>query len=221
MAKRLVVTLFKGWAKFAAATDPEKFRSAMVREMKKATEENCEDVRGAIKKEIKSQNFDKNAGLTVLFKSHSTILKGGNMGIGSEMGGGTDRGGALLKSLKHTLNGAFEGFIGVVKNRGGANIALILHEGTTLKMTEKRRKWLAMAIKSAMTKQGMDPSNKGAGHSVGGGTASKTGGASNNVGSVIVIPARKFIVNAMQNPALHRRVIERWAQAAERALKKP
>jgi len=206
----LAIKLFKGWDQFASATDPKRFRRALARKMQKATELNCIEVRKAIAKEIRQKHFDKNSRLTVLFKMAQKPLVGGNMGIGSEVktGGGTDSGGTMLNSLGHTVTSPFEGYVGVVRTRGGFNIALIVHEGATLNMTEKRKKWLNIAINSALKKQGMlylKSKGKKATYSTG--------------GAAMHIPKRPFIVQVMQVKALQMKIIDRWATAASEALR--
>ena len=209
------VQLFKDWDKFAAATDPTRFRFAMDVKMHVATKRNCEDVQNEIRRRIDGREYDKNSGLTILLKASSKPLVGGTTGYG-----GSDVGGTLLKSLGNSMQGAYVGFIGVVRSRGGANVALIVHQGAVLKMTTQRRKWLAMAISKAMKRQGMTYSRRGEAYTYAGGKATPVPGSSSNIGAqAIVIPARPFITKAMQDPALQKRLIDRWAAAAAEALK--
>jgi len=220
----LTVKLFKGWEQFAAATDPRRFRRSLAQRMGRATRENCIDVRQEIRRRIDAGSYVKNSGLTILLKGSSKPLVGGNAGIGSELGGGNDPGGTMLKRLDYTTDGPYVGYIGVVRNRAGHNIALILHqyheEGFVLRMTPKRQKWLAMAIRSAMKKQGMDYSRRGQAYSHSGGKATPISGSSSHLGSsVMIIPARPFIRQAMQDPALQQRIIDRWGKAAAAALR--
>jgi hypothetical protein len=222
MAASVRIDTFKGWDQFAAATDPKRFRQALAKEMFKATTKSCNEIRDEIAKSImgKGKVYEKNSGLTILFKRTSTPLIGGNFGIGPEMGGGTDPGATMYKSLGIDAK-TYEGFIGVVRNRGGFNVAYIVHEGATLRITEKRRKWLAAAIASAMGKQGKDFSRKGQAFTVDMNGKEKripSAKGSNNVGSAIIIPPRPFIRHVMQDPALQRRVIDRWGMAAAKAL---
>ena len=188
---KTVFQLFKGWDKFAAATDPWKFKMAMDVKFRGATIENSKDVKHEIRRRIDGQEFAKNAHLTILLKGSSKPLVGGTTGYG-----GSDVGGTMLKSLDYNLLGHYTAVIGVKRNRAGHNVALIVHQGAVLKMTPKRHKWLEVNIGKALGKP-------------------KSGVGWN----AIVIPSRPFIIKAMQDPALQKRLIDRWARAGAEALK--
>jgi hypothetical protein len=198
------ITLSKDWEKFMKACDPARFRKNLRAHMRIATERNCILISKLISAQIESDKFDPNSELTKLLKGSSKPL------IDSHL---------LARNITHELESAFCGLIGTVRNRAGANIARILHEGAVLQLTDARRKWLAQAIKRAFNKAGKDHQSKeGTGYSYSEGKASPTRGSSMSAHSALVIPSRPYIVSVF-NDVVVKKVLSEWENAYYQAIR--
>jgi hypothetical protein len=87
-----------------------------------------------------------------------------------------------------------EGFVGVLRTSLGANIAELLHEGGTIKVTPKMRRWFA----AKASEIGMKP------------LSPKT--------TTIRIPGRPFIRDTLDTSIFQIIVIENFNRAVEGAL---
>jgi hypothetical protein len=200
---KYTITLSKDWQRLLKASNPSRFRKLLTAHMRVATERNGVDVMNCIRRKVQEAKFDPNSELTKLLKGSSKPL------INSS---------TLARNINYALENAFVGLAGTNRNREGANIAYVLHEGATLKMTDERRRWLARAIAMAYKKMGRDYQGKeGTGYTYSGGVASPTRGKSNSF-AALIIPSRPFIESAFDD-ALIKRILERWSEACYQAIK--
>lgn len=187
------------WKKYGDTLDAfaDNFRNSIER----ATERNAIYARDEIRKKIDAKAYAPNAPRTV-------ILKGGNMPLAGktsapEAAKGASSGGtgaALLKSLAYQMDGPLAAIVGVnrwANYRGRKNIGKIVHDGVTIPVTEKMRKYfyfLAFKYGSKGFKP-LHPRTK-----------------------KIVIPPRPFIKNVIDDPAVQAKMKAQWEAAVDAAF---
>ena len=176
------------WKGFAALLNPVAFTTRLEREVRRATIINARLVVREIRSEIKSGVPPKNAKLTLLLKKGNKTLVGDDAN--------------LWNSVGHELIDSFTAFVGVIKSGRGksaedmVNIAEALHEGATIKVTNKMRGWfIAQSKKTGGAVRPLKPTTK-----------------------VIVIPGRPFIRNVIKRVEVVRTINYNWSTAVSNAL---
>jgi len=188
MPKKMEIKFTGDWNGFAALLDPAGFTMRFEREVRRATIINARIIVREIRNEIKSGVPPANARLTLL-------LKKGNKTLVSDDAN-------LWNAIGHELIDSFTAFVGVIKSGRGKteseliNIAEVLHDGATIKVTNKMRGWfIGMSKQTGGVIKPLKPTTK-----------------------VIVIPSRPFIRNAIQKDELIRMVNYNWSIAVSNAL---
>jgi hypothetical protein len=167
------------WRLWSKLLNPKRFQFKLQREVRRAMHANVQMGRAAVIRKIDSGAFAPNSALTVALKGSSKPL--------------VDKG-DLRRSIQGKVLSWKEGFIGVLRSSGKSNVAELLHEGGTIKVTPRMRNW----FKGAAGKTGMKP------------LAPAT--------TTIRIPGRPFIKSALETGAFNILVIENFSRAVEAAL---
>jgi hypothetical protein len=167
---------WKLWMKLMTS---KRFQFKLQTNVRSAMHANVQLGRGAVIKGIDSGAFAANSPFTVKMKGSSKPL--------------VDKG-DLRRSIQGKVLSWREGFIGVLRTGGGANVAELLHEGGTLKVTPKMRRWFGAQANAKGTRP-LSP-----------GTTS------------IRIPGRPFIKDALDKSVFQIVVIDNFNRAVEGAL---
>jgi len=122
----MALVTYGEWPKWRKLLNPSRFKSDLVRELRRAMSANVVLVRKEIIDRIDHGAYAANAPLTILLKGSGLPL--------------VDKG-----DLRRTIQGKVvswnEGLVGLLRTGGAANIGAILHEGATVKVTAKMRGW--------------------------------------------------------------------------------
>lgn len=140
MAKDIVSLELKGFDKLKDRLDDEKFRRRLKTNVRKAQKRNALVAEGEIKRKIMAgRDLAANSKITVAIKGSTRPL--------------VDTGG-LVASITHAVPKWDVAFIGVLKSRLEAtddgrqydllNVAFILHEGASIRVTKKMRNFFAL-----------------------------------------------------------------------------
>lgn len=165
------------------------------KEINKATAVNAMLVVKEIKRRIRAKEYAPNSALTVALKGSSTPL--------------IDNA-DLFRSIQAHLVSSYQQFVGVLRGTrskdGGdlVNIAQILHDGISIKMTPAMRRWIFAQLNDAGIKG--DKSS-------GGGKAKKSAKP-----GWVVIPGRPFIKDVFDDPKTKAMLKVNWEAAAKRAI---
>lgn len=189
----------RGISRLKSFFRPGNARKAVDAHVTKATGQNALLVVRAIRKKIQAGDFEGNASLTVAIKgSTKPLVHSGN----------------TFQAITHTLKGP-NAFVGILRTAKEHDIAVMLHEGTELPVTERMRGlfyvlWLA---------------------SVGSIPASELNGRAAELFSryqkwkplkpsttKIVIPGRPFIREAFEDRALRAKIAKNWANAVQAGM---
>jgi len=176
------------WDAYMLTLDPAKAARRIESEIRKATINNCVYVLGLIRKEIRGRKYAPNSPLT-------KILKGSGMPLIDHAD--------LVKYLAYDLETSFSAYVGAKKSDGTYNIAKIVHDGATIRVTPKMRKWIAISMAKAKGRGRKVPKSR-----------EFTGGGKD----FFVIPARPFLTRIMQRKMVQNRIRKRWAYAFEVAM---
>jgi len=178
------------WDKYRKALDPKAFKLLLDKEMSAATRLNVVLVRDEIQRRIMNGDYAPNAPMT-------KAMKGSDKPLVDD--------GDLVKAINDRLINHYMGFVGIQRGTmktgdGGAeemvNIALILHEGTTIKVTPRMRAYFYyLARKSGGKVKPLKATTK-----------------------TIVIPPRKFIEEPVSEPAIRDRCMTNWGHALQRSM---
>lgn len=116
-----------GWGLLMAITDPAKFKKLLESNFLAAIKAACLDVVALVQEMIRTNGeFAENAPLTAARKGSSRPL--------------VDRG-DLIRAVAHRVESPFRAEVGVKRvNRGGVNIAAVLHDGFTIDLSNPRYK---------------------------------------------------------------------------------
>lgn len=126
MSMSTKIKLSKDWKKLEKALS--KSGPVVRKHIRRATQFIGKKGEALIRNEITNGNYEPNRPLTV-------ALKGGR----NEPLKGTRAGAPLFKSITSKIIDDFTVFIGVLQTNEGYNIAVTIHEGKTIKVTEKMR----------------------------------------------------------------------------------
>ena len=156
-----------------------------------------------VRQEIATGNFEPNKPLTVALKGKNEPLKGDGVGA------------PLFKAITSQVINDYTVFIGVLKTSGSYNIAVTIHEGKSIKVTDKMRNmfkllWLKehnpgliLTGRAAELWEKMPGGWKPLKEST----------------EFIVIPPRKFIENVWDKGEIQEIAKKFWNEALEAALK--
>lgn len=197
------------WGKFSNIISPRRFSSSLKDTVGKATKANAEIVAKEAQKLIKSRKYSPNAGLTIL-------IKGGKQPLVES--------GALyeaLGSIAIRLNSWKTAHI-VVKRKGNdsVDVASIVHNGTIIKVTDRMRNMFSLLFRVG---QGHEDRSKLKGRAAE--IAKKLGARLKEIRPIkesttsIVIPARPFMKDAIENPTVFAKIKKNWTSAVEQTLK--
>lgn len=169
------------------------FEGTLAREIERATEISAIKVRDEIRTRIDDRKYEPNAPRTLILKNDPE---------GLPLAGKTQSGAALLKSLAYVLLPPFAAIIGVnrfARWKGRVNVAQIVHDGITIKVTPKMRQYFKfLAFK--YSDLGFKPLHP------------RT--------TRIVIPPRPFIGDVMDDKGVQAEVRKRWEEAVDNAFGK-
>lgn len=120
--------LGKGWRGFGSAISVRFHKATLEKHVGRATRANAIAVRRRVREKIKEGGFEENAPLTMLFKGGSSQpLKG-------------TRGGNLFNAVVYEVKNWTTAIVSANRyNNDGFNIALIVHEGTIIFVTDAMR----------------------------------------------------------------------------------
>lgn len=140
MARQLVNLKLEGFDELQDKLDDKKFRKRLKKNVRIAQKRNALAAEGLIKRAIfEGKEFDANSAITI-------AIKGSNRPL-------VDTGG-LVASINHAVPKWDIAFIGVLKSRQQTgedgrkydllNVAFIMHEGASIKVTQKMRNFFAL-----------------------------------------------------------------------------
>jgi len=199
----MAVTGFKpdrGWARFSKAIDPRIFKSKSLHHLRRASAQIGVAGESVTRKNLESGSYEANAPLTIAIKRSSLQL--------------ADRG-ALKKAITSKVIDPLTVFLGVLRTDRRYNIALTIHDGSEIKVTQRMRTmfhylWLKSHDPTVkLTGRALDLWDrfKGLWHKISLST------------SVIVIPARPFMVSTFRDPALKKLAVTLWTRAINLTLR--
>jgi hypothetical protein len=198
MAKEFRLT--KGWPKLKIMLDPNKFRSRVKTQFAKAMRLAALEAVAEIRRVIKRGVPPSNRPLTAAIKRSSKPL--------------VDKG-DLFGAITYQLSGHRKAFVGVLKTNAQYNIAVALHQGTTISVTPKMRSlfwhlWLKSEVDPSIELRGRAAElwarYKGPWYPISMHTRA------------IVIPGRPFILRAFRKGTMRKKIRGIWEQALSRAL---
>lgn len=191
MARDVLGLKLKGFDKLKTKLDVKKFRKWLKRNVRTAQKRNALFAEGEIKSKIMGEgNYASNSVITIAIKGSSRPL--------------VDTSG-LVASITHAVPKWDIAFIGVLKSVAKTsedgrkydllNVAFILHEGATIKVTQKMRNFFAMMARENPGRWfPMNPGTK-----------------------VIHIPRRPFLEPA-ESEAMEKIYVRQWNRAIQAAL---
>lgn len=201
----------KGWKQYANATNPKRFLRALKKHVRKGTQRNAIVARKQVRQEIKAGIPPRNAELTARLKS------GGGRKTTKPIVG--TPGADLWNAIAWSVEDWNFAFVGVKRTSAEFNVADIVHNGRTIRVTEKMRhmfRVLAWASKS----QTVAPHLEGRALELweaGGRWKTKWKPLKAST-KVIIIPKRPYIRFAFQDPGLKRTVKENWSRSVQNAI---
>lgn len=202
------------WDELGTKLDPKRFDIKMKEELRRATELNSKITEREVRKKIGKSSqagWDPLSNLTMDIKRSKGML--------------FDKG-ELFKAITSKVVSYKSAFIGVLrtaKGKGGqqlANVALVLHEGASIKVTQKMRRmfWALWAARVGI----IDPANLvGRAREIwertrGKAEIYKLSGQT----TAIRIPSRPFIREVFENKDLLVKLKNNWEKAVDTALKR-
>lgn len=199
MATSLFV--IKNMARLQAKLTPKKLRPQLKKNIRRATNQNALFVLSQIRKGIRAGGFTKNADLTMAIKGSAKPL------VDS---------GDLFGALTRRLIDDNTAFVGLLRTSDAFNIGVTLHEGTTIKVTDKMRGLffiLWLASKGRVSPGSLDGRAKELFDRY------KDWKPLNRSTTRIRVPARRFIDETFAKKGIQRQVVKRWADAVSRTWK--
>lgn len=210
MADKATLTLTGKWKKLRHTIDPVRFNNALLSNIEKATRWLALFVKKEIRRRISAKMYSPNATLTVIMKNSSMALVDGS---------------ELYNSIVEQIISPTSAFVGVnrkVRTKSGeplADIAQMLHEGFTIKVTQRMRNmFIVLAQATAHTRS---PSTLT-------GRAKELFDLIKGRGKIhplkattnqIVIPARPFLKVVFEDPAVLKKCKQVWENAIDASLK--
>lgn len=191
----------KGWKRMARAVDSKRFSAQVRKHVALETRRNAQRAVKAIRKNIKSGDFEKNAPLTIHIKGSSKPL--------------IDNG-DLWKALAIDVSAWNQAFVGILKSDRMYDIAAFLHEGGTVRVTDRMRAMFRMLW---FVSQGGDPGIlTGRAREL---WERQPGGwyPLKESTTAIRVPGRPFITKVFSDAAFKNEMEAAWERAIERAFK--
>lgn len=187
----------RGMQRMRRAVDPARFQEAMNRHVPRATMLNAHLVQKEIRETIRSGLFHPNAALTIAIKRSSKPL--------------VDTGHGLFQAVNIEQVNDYKVFVGVLKSDDFYNVAIAIHDGATVKVSEKMRGMFYVLWKAST---GQIPPSELTGRAAEL-WSRKPGGwlPLKQSTTAIIIPARPFMVKAFSNPELRAMVQRNWHAA--------
>lgn len=202
----------KGWGIFGRAISPGSFGPTLRKHVGKGTKRNAVVARKFVRQEIRRGIPPRNAELTARLKS-----KGGRKTTKPIVG---TPGADLWNAIDWTVEDWNAAFIGVKRTAKEFNVAEIVHQGRSIRVTEKMRhmfRVLAWASKAP----GVRPHLEGRALELweaGGRWKTKWKPLKAST-KAIIIPKRPFFRYAFQDPKLKKIVKENWNRSVWNAMK--
>lgn len=192
------LTLDSGWARFKRATDSKAFHRKFQRHRKVALDLVAREV---IRQAIGRGSFERNAALTEMIKGSNTPLE--------------DTGKQLARAFRTRFYGG-ELFVGIPTTDPFYKQAVSIHEGVTLRVTDKMRDMFIMLWLASNGELGADQLT---------GRAAELFKRQPNgwlplreSTQVIKIPARRFMLEAFGSPEVRSIAVSLFTQAVDRTL---
>jgi len=209
MPKELAIRFDGGWAKYREAVSWARFEPILRKHVGKATERNALSAVKQIRKEMKAGVPPRNAKLTITIKGGS-----GKPLVGTP---GAD----LFSSATYSLESWDKAIAGVKRTSGNYNVALIVHEGATIKVTPKMRGMFDVLFRASRAHKEGRPIPKLTGRALAIWEASKKKRfyPLKPSTTVIRIPKRPYVRYAFQDLGLKRLVQEQWSTAVQKAFR--
>lgn len=198
MAKLHFEFKIEGMKALAAILRPALFERLSRQHVDRATQQNAVTLAGRFRKTIqKSEGLEANSQLTIDIKGASKPL----IGIDSD----------LFAGITHKRINSFSAFAGVLRTNDNFNIALLAHEGQTIKVTPKIR-GLFWFLHLAST--GQVPASKLTGRAAELFQRKSSGWAPLAPSTTtIVIKGRPFVTITMEDKALKQLMMSNWQRA--------
>lgn len=192
---------FKGMKKLEAALDSKQFDKIMRRNMRRATQLNGMVVQAAYRKAIQSGIKPSNAALTQAIKGDDKPLVGTS---------------ELFNAITSKVVNDFTAFAGVLRRDDVYNIALAIHEGVSIQVSQKMRNMFYLLWQASEGK--IDPSELT-------GRPKELFEAMQNwyplkeSTNFINIPARPWMRYANDDPEMKRLLRNNWQQALKASFR--
>ena len=190
------------WVGFKKAMDPRRLTPELQRSMKLATMRNGKYAERAVRKLLQEGIRPPNADLTIAIKGSAKPL--------------VDTGFGIFQAITSVVVSDTEVFVGILRKDSSYDIGVALHDGVTIKVTDKMR-WMFWALwQASMGKR--DPNTLT-------GRAAELWSRRPGIWLplrdstvAIKIPPRPFLEAAFQDPELKRLVTKSWEKAIQSAI---
>lgn len=198
----------KSMKNFEKALSQGRIEKLLKKNIGHATKKNALVLQKGVRKEIKRGVPPTNAALTAK-------LKGGKKPIVGTSGAD------LFNSITHSVKDWNEAIVGVLRMSGVTNVALVVHEGATIKVTQKMRNLFQIL---ANVTNGITPESKLTGRALelwemGNGKKTKWKPLKKST-IAIRIPSRPYMRYAVKDQKTQVTVVLKWEQAIKKTLKK-
>jgi hypothetical protein len=196
-------TAFKrdaGWKRWRKALDPSRFKAHARKYLREAARRNGKDAEEVMRRAIQDGGYERNAELTVAIKGSEKPL--------------FDKGSSLSQAITSIVVDDLTTFIGVPSKDSFYDVAVVLHEGRAIPVTDAMRGMFYMLWRASVgdpvtlserakqlfeRNQDWLPLKKST--------------------KAIVIPSRPFVRKAFEDPELHARARKNWEDAIAAAIK--
>jgi hypothetical protein len=191
------------WRKMERALDAPAFEATLRRNMRVATQLNGHLAEAAVRRAIRAGSFAPNAALTIAIKGSSKPL--------------VDQGSGIFQAVTSEVVDDFRVFVGVLRSDEHYNVALALHEGATIPVSDKMRGMffvLWQASTGAMPAAELTGRAAELWERMPGGWLPLRPST-----TAIIIPGRPYLANAFNDATLRARVQRNWEQALSRTFR--
>jgi hypothetical protein len=192
-----------GWKKWEHAIDPAVMKAKLRRNLFRATTKNGLIAVATIRNTIKAAGFEENKPLTVMIKSSSKPL--------------VDHGASLFQAITHRVVDDTTVFAGIIQTSGEYNIALALHEGAIINVTDEMRGmffYLWQVSSGALPPDRLQGRARELWERAPGGWYPLQPGTSS-----ILIPSRPFIQQAFADRGMRMKARENWQNAIKQTMR--
>lgn len=196
---------FKNMKKWEKAINSGVFQKNLRKNIKKATLMNAQAATAEQRRVISSgSGLTKNANLT-------EALKGQNKPLVGE--------GDLFQSITQRSVDDFTAFSGVFKTDSNYNIAVIAHEGATIKVTPAMRGMFFMLFKASEAAKGNGEAPELTGRAAELFAMNRNWAPLSQDTEAIVIPPRPWVAKAFQSPTLRSAADRNWSRAVQQTFR--